>query len=197
MTRRSTLRLEITPSPSSNDHEVKVWVDDRDLLSELDALGLDPDDLFVPTPTLIPSAFPTTATLARCSCGVLGCGDVRVRIDAENPWILWTVDGLKSSLRFVRQDYEAEVLRAANDQTWEPPDRSAARLVRMGIPRVADHLDQLGVRFGWASGRVEAGKFTVSLFSPEGQVLVHVPAGGTPEALADRMLQALRDYFRP
>jgi hypothetical protein len=195
--RRSALRLEIQPAPTSNDHEVKVWVDDRDLLSEVGVLGLDPDDLFWPTPTLLPTAFPTTTTLARCSCGVVGCADMCVRIEEEHPCILWTVEGVAGTVRFLRQDYEAEVLRAAADCSWETPDRTAARLVRASIPLVSGHLDLLGLRFEWASGRVQAGSFTVSLASVRGQVLVHVPTIGPPEALAARMLEVLREYRGP
>jgi hypothetical protein len=194
---RSALRLEIRHTPPRKDHEVRIWVDDRDLLSGLDVLGLDPDDLFWPTPTLLPTAFPTTTTLARCSCGEVGCADVMVRIEQEHPCVLWTVEGVASTVRFLHQDYEAEVLRAAGDYSWETPDRTAARLVRERIPLVSEHLDRLGVRFEWASGRVQAGKFTVSLASVRGQVLLHVPASGPPEALAARMLEALREYRVP
>lgn len=197
MSRLSRLLLTVDPSPETNDHEVQIWIDGTNVLEPLSAMGLDPDDLFHGPNALRPDAYDTTVTIGRCNCGCLGCGDIDVRIELEGDHVLWARSG-RTAWRFSRADYETEIRRAMSDTSWETPDRTAARLVREGIPSIAHHLDDLGLKFDWASGRIEVGCFDVSLSGNEGQVMVRIASDRDPPArLAARMLERLLEEQPP
>jgi len=194
MSRRSTLRLTVERSLASNDHQVKIWIDDRDVLQEHDAIGLDPDDFFLPAPKVLSDA--EHAIVGRCSCGCLGCGDVTARIESEHPWVEWTIGGIPKPFRFVRQDYEAEIRRASDDRSWEDTDRLTERLVREAAPRFVDHLTRNhDLSFQWASMRADEKSVLVSLDRRGEQVLLRVAKNGdAPATLAERVIQTLARY---
>src|SRR5690242_19393563 len=89
---RSTLCIEIRPAPGSNDHEVRFLVDDRDFIAEqwADMLGLDPDDILREPCELL--RYDASGTIvARCSCGVVGCGSEAVSIARSSSVVTWSV----------------------------------------------------------------------------------------------------------
>jgi hypothetical protein len=214
-------RIEIRPSTSSNDHEVRFFGDETDILSTFwdDSLGLDPDDILVPACQLRASKSPHEALIARCSCGVIGCGDVTVLIQRANREIQWIhgadveaarvleagagpgsniaqVNSEHSARQIIGFDagqYEAEIERALADTTWETPDRTAARLLRT---RLESHiLKRYGFALQWASGRARPGTFTIALWLEPGpyQVLVRVPwKKESPEQIAEACADLLR-----
>lgn len=187
------LALRIRPSPGTNDHEVCILGDGEDLLARYwnETMGLDPDDLLIEPSLLRATPEPHSATIARCKCGVIECGSEAVEVRLDGEMVSWT-SGDRTFL-FPAGQYEAEVRRAERDTSWETPDRSAARLVRDAVDRAA--LSRHGLRFQWASGRVEPGKFTVSLVLEPGpyQVLVAVPVDQqVPEEVASASLEELR-----
>jgi len=185
----STLKLEIVPSPETNDHEVKIWADETELLSLASAMGLDPDDLFHQPQTLATSG---VALVGRCDCGCLGCGDINARIEHHDSTVTWSVDGAPQ-IHFARDAYLRELERARADTTWETPERTAARLVRAALPSFQLQLTERGLSFDWASGRGDAAHFVVSLRSAKGQVMVRIANDGDPpRRLAERMLEMLR-----
>lgn len=192
----STLRIEIVSSPETNDHAVRLLVDEVDILATLGGIGLDPIDFFFPQPALAATADPTSRTVGRCSCGVPGCGDIDIVVHRDGPCVVWSVSHVRNPAgdhRFDAVAHDAELERARVDHTWETPERTTARLVREGLGPVRARLERLGLRFDWASGRVEPGKHTVSLTheQPYRQLLVHVDASGSPEAIAAAMLERL------
>jgi hypothetical protein len=161
--------------------------------------------------------------VARCSCGVLGCGDIEVVISRAGDFVEWrqdlsvgedsrrvfvASDGTNSQgvriekdyepsariLKFLATDYFAEVERAINDTCWETPDRSAARLIRTAVPRSI--LEANGLTFCWASARLRSEEFTLSLSLQPGpyQVLVHLPWDGvTSDNIARQALDLLAE----
>lgn len=188
------LRILVRRSRETNDHEVRLFGDDVDLLprfGQQDSLGLDPDDILLSPCRLIPSEGSFDTVVGRCSCGCVGCGDVVVGIAADQGHILWNARGLEGC--FEADQYHTEVARALSDHSWETPERAAGRLVRERIDR--ERLALHGMTFSWASGRAAANQFVVALNLEPGpfQVLVSFPTGAClePDALSHRIVQAL------
>jgi hypothetical protein len=174
-----TLRLKILVRQShrTNDHEVVLLGDDQDLVARFDAtaMGLDPDDLLV-EPCPLVSRETSECLVGRCNCGVLGCGDARVRIAVNNDVVSWSaVYARQTPVYFDLEPYQKEIARALSDHSWETPDRAVARLVARGVDR--ELLARSGLNFAWASGRSARGRMTVSLLLEPGpyQLLVHTP----------------------
>lgn len=155
-------------------------------------MGLDPDDILIEPCPLIGEADRRLATVARCSCGIVGCGRVEVEIRRSNDRVVWecveyTDTGHPTTLEFLAQPYEAEIQRALHDHSWETPDRTAARLLASLLNR--DILTRNQLTFSWASGRTRQGMFTIALTlssaSGQCQILVHLPwTGELPDEIA-------------
>jgi hypothetical protein len=191
-------RIDIRPSPETNDHEVRFFGDGEDIIARFwnDMMGLDPDDILVTPCPLNASVKPHQAIVARCNCGVLGCGSVEVNIErtAEDIEWSWGKPDSPQTLRFVASGYDEEVRRALADSSWETPDRTAARLLADQVDRQA--LASHGLTFTWASGRVRQSAFSVSLKLEPGpyQILVHRPwSDEPPEEIARQCAAMLRE----
>ena len=201
MHRRTDFRIRVSASPESNDHQVRFEVDGADLIAGLwgDMLGLDPDEILTqPCPLSVDSA-ESVVTVARCSCGVTGCGSEHVTIGEKDGSVTW-LSGSRTVLRVDAAAYHSEVARALLDFSWETPDRTAARLFRTRVNPSA--LRAAGFILEWASGRVRDGRFTASLrLEEEGtyQVLVSIPwrklglrrSPAAPDVVADELIVEL------
>ena len=183
-----TFRTEIRPSPQTNDHEVRFFADGEDIIDRYwnGMIGLDPDDILVTPCPLLGGRESHRITVARCSCGEIGCGSVEVEVTRSRERVDWTWSrpGSSETLEFLAPVYDAEVTRRLSDTTWETPDRTAARLLAGTVDREA--LRRHGLSYSWGSGRVCKGTFTVSLNLEPGpyQVLVHLPCGSeSPEQI--------------
>ena len=79
------LSFNILPSPESNDHEIRILINDEDFLGR-DYLGLDPPSFF--------SQYNLDKNgevmIGRCTCGVEGCGDYSVTVVVNHDNVLWT-----------------------------------------------------------------------------------------------------------
>ena len=185
-------RIEIRPSPETNDHEVRFVADGVDIIDRhwREMIGLDPDDILVEPCELRSNTALPAVTVARCSCGVIGCGSIEVGIHRSEEYILWEYAERRNAhtplrLCFLAESYDAEIERALHDHSWETPDRTAARLLASMVRR--DVLARNQLTFSWASGRIQAEAFTISLMLEPGpyQVLLHVPwSGESPEEIA-------------
>ena len=189
----TSFQLVVLPSPDTNDHEVRFIVDGIDLIDSFceGSIGLDPDDVLLPG-ALTASSAPHVAVIARCDCGVIGCGDIEAEIKLVGEVVTWALgqeqSGTGPILRFAAASYMRELGRATADTSWETPERTAARLLRASVNQeiLAGHE----LRFLWASGRVRDYTFTVSLELSPGpfQVLLHIPwRGQSPAAIASEM----------
>jgi hypothetical protein len=193
-------RIHVSFSPDSNDHQVRFQAGGTDLIARFwgDMLGLDPDDILTqPCPLLAHCR--GTVTVARCSCGVTGCGSEEVAVTETGGQVTWSSGG-KTVMSVDALKYRSEVVRALNDFSWETPDRTAARLFKAKVDVGALQARSFG--FEWASGRVRGGQFTASLrLQEEGlyQVLVSVPwrnvglrqRPASPDVIADDLLAEL------
>jgi hypothetical protein len=171
--------IEIRPSPETDDHEVRFLAEGEDIIAKYwkVMMGLDPDDILVEPCPLRCGSDPHRATIARCGCGVIGCGSVEVEVVRSRTNVEWRWGSPDSteSLKFLARSYDSEVERALNDTSWETPDRTAARLLAGKVDRKA--LGRYGLSYSWASGRIHERALTVSLNLEPGpyQVLVHLP----------------------
>jgi hypothetical protein len=79
-----TLRLEVSPASddSGGGFQVEVFVNDVEMTSAGAGLGMDPYDVLIPENRLIASDSPRTTPIARCGCGVYGCGSTDVTISS-------------------------------------------------------------------------------------------------------------------
>jgi hypothetical protein len=148
------LRLWIQPSPDTNDHEARIEIDGADWLDP-DVLGLDPPDL------LRELSQPNGGTLlvGRCGCGVIGCGDVTVRLHRDATTVAWRSMADEGVLAFDASDYDAEVARFASDHAWEDLGRTVERLVG---DLFAGLKTRNGSDFQWASTRIAPGRVHAS-----------------------------------
>lgn len=192
MTEFKIISFQVVPSPETNDHEVKIFVDGRDFIAQHwpDMMGMDPDDI-LSYRKLSPRTDPHEATVVRCGCGVVGCGSASVRISFEGNQVLWdNWQGDKGeppaeTLAFDRNQYMRALEDAVQDHSWETPDRTAARILASMVDH--DALTTNSLKYQWASGRVRDDALTISLRGPKGchQILVHVPWNRqSPEEIA-------------
>jgi hypothetical protein len=157
----NVIALQFEASPVSNDYQVRPIIDDADLLQLLqeDSLGIDPTELFR-QPALGNAG---KLLIGRCSCEVVGCGDVIADISVADGFVTWRL-GVDQSYRFEIQQYLECFAGAAQDTTWESTGRTAERVVSS---LSFEQLEILGYRFQWASTRIRPGFVTLS-FSTEG-----------------------------
>jgi len=178
--RLPVFQIKVQPSPETNDHEVCLFADGKNLIEyfEKEMMGMDPDDLLVEPSPLHAYTEPHKAIIARCYCGVTGCGNVPVHINRDEAVVTWT--GIYSDVTgcFAPEQYEAEVERAVHDFSWETPDRTAARQIRNAIDK--DLLARNCLRFEGASDKAHSSTMTVSLEQRPGpyQLLLHLPWDG-------------------
>ena len=200
----SQIGFRVVPSPDTNDHAVLIFIDGRDLIQDHspDMMGMDPDEI-LHNRFLAPQVSPFEATVARCTCGVVGCGSATVEISTEGEAVVWdSWDGALAvsnpgRIVFQKTHYLEALTKAVNDHSWETPDRTAARLLETKVDR--NFLLSHELEYQWASGRVEDGKFTVSLRGPGSfhQILVHVTwSHERPEEIAEKAAQNLRQHPR-
>ena len=187
------LTISVRPSPSTNDHEVLLFASLDNLISRFDddAMGLDPDDLLRSPCALVPGPSPRQVRIARCDCGVVGCGDVEVTVARDGEHVTWSADGATVDVRFDATSYLAELDRAMADHSWETPDRTAARLIADGVDRA--WLAERDLHVTWASGRIRPDTMTIALATTGYQLLVHQPwQGEPPSVIADACCTLLR-----
>jgi hypothetical protein len=194
------VEFRVYPSPETNDFEVRVFVDDEDFLRKHwpEMIGMDPYDI-LSHDVLAPGNTPRGVMIARCSCGVWGCGNVSAQISQEGDTVLWdawmedTEASTSGRLQFDKKLYLQAVERAIEDKSWESPDRTAARLLSTILD--SEMLAANGLSFQWASGRIRKDAFTVSLGHPPDchQILVHTSwKRETPEEIAELAARVLK-----
>jgi hypothetical protein len=192
VTQLNTIAFRIVPSPNTNDHEVKIFVDGRDFIARHwpDMMGMDPDDV-LSYRELLPRDESHEATVIRCGCGVVGCGSVWVRISTKDDHVIWDSwqrdkgNPPAGTLVFSHGQYTQAVRDAVEDHSWETPDRTAARI----LGSLVDHgaLATHSLKYQWASGRIRDSTLAISLaLQPsDDQIVVHIPWNEqTPDEIA-------------
>ncbi len=105
--------------------------------------------------------------IARCECGVYGCGMTDATIVREGGAVHW--DWLHEApmdhgVTFDADEYDAEVARVATDHRWERPEGTTARLVLERVDR-AKRAEQ-GLTVSWvAKDHADPDVFKVTLLA--------------------------------
>ena len=179
------ISFNILPSPETNDHEIRILIDDEDFLGN-DYLGLDPLSFFSQ------DNFDKNGELmvGRCTCGVEGCGDYAVDVVVNQNNISWTNDnGL--NLVFDKQDYDHSIDTAKNDYSWEDIKRKVERLTT-NILKLSQTKDNY--HFNWASARINDKQITLSYSKNGDQKLFDIVWDGQSESnVVHNAKQFLRD----
>lgn len=139
------LTFNILPTEESNDHQVRILIDDVDWLGE--ELGIDPPEFFKQTNFLTDGEL----LIGRCSCGVVGCGDVIVNVTSDEETVNWiTADEQK--LAFDKEEYSRTIETARTDFSWEDLNRKVER----HVSELFKNTSIFGMlTFDWASCRIE------------------------------------------
>lgn len=175
---------------------VQVWINGIEMTERAAGLGMDPYDLLVPHNRLLPEHVPVTVPIARCGCGVYGCGETDVEIVQRESIVTWR--WLKEKPGREKSEFDAgryleELARMSNDCSWETADRTAGRLILARFPSSATARD---LRPDWleSAGR-DREKFLVCVrYAERYQVYIAFDwQGHTPESLAEEVIQQLTE----
>ncbi|MEU7946777.1 hypothetical protein AB0C50_19045 [Micromonospora taraxaci] len=191
-----SLRLEVSPTPrAGGDFHVQVYVNGTEMTAAGAGLGMDPYEVLVPTNRLVAVSQPRTVPIARCDCGVYGCGstDVTITRDGDRVHWDWSIEvPMMRGVSLAAAEYDAEVARVAADHSWETPERSAGRRVLTDMDR--ERLLTYNLRPSWvANDYRDQELFRVALeFNGDYQVFVDTPwRGRSPEELAGEVCATL------
>ncbi|MBL7786194.1 MAG: hypothetical protein JNM36_09840 [Chitinophagales bacterium] len=155
----NTLSFDILPINEYHDYEVRILIDNSDILGN-DYLGIDPPEFFEQHNLLTAGRI----LIGRCSCGVVGCDDYPVYVNVFNDKVIWTNDdGL--NLAFDKSAYEKTILHAKIDHTWESKERRIERLTS-DVLKNTKTIDDY--KFDWTSARIKENIIMVS-YSKDGQ----------------------------
>jgi hypothetical protein len=193
-----SLRLEVAaidPAITGGEFELLIFVNDVELTSIGAGMGMDPYYVLIPTNKLVASAQPHTVPIARCDCGIYGCGATDATIARRGGLVHWDwlyQAPIDRSVQFDATEYDREIARVASDHSWETPERTAGRLVLTDIDR--DHLLTYGLTPQSAGNdRYNPRMFWVALqLDDDYQVLVDTPwLDRSPQQLAAAVCAAL------
>jgi hypothetical protein len=192
-----SLRLAVVPVPddSGGGFQVEVYVNGTEMTSAGAGLGMDPYDLIVPTNRLLATPRPRTVPIARCSCGVYGCGSTDVVIHGDGDLVHWDwliEVPMARRVSFSADRYSAEVERVVGDHSWETAERTAGRFVLTHLDREA--LLVHGLVVSWvANDHRDPGLFRVALrLDDDYQIFVDIPwRDRGPEELAEEVGEIL------
>jgi hypothetical protein len=122
----NVIAFHFEASPTSNDDQVRPVIDGVDLLRTLadDSLGIDPPEFFR-QPAL---GHDGTLLIGRCSCGVVGCGNVQVDVAVADQSVTWRLR-LDDTYQFELGQYLESFKSASANTAWESVGRTAERLV--------------------------------------------------------------------
>ena len=187
--------VESVPDEGGGGFQVLVFVNEVEMTKSGAGLGMDPYDVLVPDNKFLPVPGGRTFGVARCTCGVYGCGSTDVTVTSSGDVITWKWSlevPMDHPVSFARGEYLAEVERLSGDHSWETPERTAGRLVWAGLD--AARLRAEGLGLSWLGNAWSApNDFRVCLnFENAYQVFLRIPWGDdSPLELALRVLATL------
>jgi hypothetical protein len=154
------IRFEVKPAHESvGGYEVLVFVNETEMTAAGAGMGMDPYDVFVPNNRLAATTQSRRVPIARCECGVYGCGATDVSVLRDGDLVHWEAP-MNREVTFSATEYDAEVSRLAADQSWESPDRAAGRMILTDVDRTA--LARYDLRVSWvANDHRDASRFCV------------------------------------
>lgn len=163
------LSFRFARSPETNDDEVRVLIDGRDLLeADDDHLGLDPPDFFA-QPGLLSGGW---VTFARCGCGDVGCGSRGAEVLFSGDTVTWQEGPARLGV-FSLPAYTGSIRSAARDTSWESTARTAERLVEQ-LDFAVVTGPEFDFAFEFASARNKPGFITLAFRGRQLQRLFEV-----------------------
>ena len=167
------LSFEISSSSESNDHQIRILIDEEDLVGE-DYLGLDPPDFFRQKNLLKGGEL----IVGRCTCGVRECCDYSIQNSILEHNVSWLAEYPfdEREISFSRNEYFNVVQKAAIDFSWEDHNRKAERLVSAIFEKQGVEHNET---FDWASARIKQNIITLSFTDNFDQTLYEVEWDGT------------------
>ncbi len=192
-----TLRFAVEPvlENVNRGFEVQIFINDVEMTSAGAGLGMDTNDLLLPSNKFHPRNEPHQVAVARCECGVYGCGSTDILVTSDVAVVHWDwliEKPMRRRVTFDRDAYVQEVERLEFDRSWETPERVATRLVAKGAASLP--LVERGLRYAF-SGNYHADPtiFSVSLsLGDQYQVFLHIPWNDrAPGQLAQEIISVL------
>ena len=132
------------------DFQVCVHVNGVELTSTAAGHGMDPRDLLIGGAGLGATSEPRTVPIARCTCGIYGCGSTDITITRDGDFVHWDWTKEIPQARALGADfahrprttfdavqYDVEAARVAQDHAWETSGVTAYRLLVTGLERKA------------------------------------------------------------
>ena len=166
-------------STETNDHQARLLIDGKDWLGP-EFSGLDPPMLKA---ELLDKGV-GSLIVGRCWCGLVGCRDANVEVTRTERSVQWSGPGA-ALLRFNPAQYDAEVIRFAEDTSWETVGRT--------VEREVEHIFRGttikgGLAFEWASTRLQEGVVHLSFSKGRRQKLLKIRWDGA--SVADALNRA-------
>ena len=190
-----TLRLAVAPiEHDAGDFEVQIYLNDVEVTSKGAGLGMDPYAVLIPVNRFVATEEPRDVPVARCTCGVYGCGvtDATIVLEGDRVRWDWKVEvPMNRAVVFDAGAYEQELRRVTGDHSWETPERTAGRLV---LSSIAEADLPAGLRIDWVGNDWrDPSRLQVCLaIGGEYQVFVSFDwRGHTPESLAAEVRRLL------
>lgn len=192
-----TIRFAIEPilDEGNRGFEVQIFVNGIEMTRAGAGLGMDTNDLLIPEVRFRPKSKPHQVAVARCDCGVYGCGSTDVMITAEDSVVHWDwliEKPMHRRVTFDRAQYDQAVDLLDTDRSWETPEREAVRIVATACR--SQHLEDHGLQYsGAADHYADRSLFEVSLIlDDEYQLFLRTPwAGRTAEHLAADVMSTI------
>jgi len=158
------LSFKILPSPETNDHEVRILIDNEDILGS-DYLGIDPS-IFFNQDNLDKNG---ELMIGRCCCGVDECCDYPIIVTiTEN--VTWT-DKYGLNLSFDKEEYLNLINRSRTDYSWEDIKR---RVERLTSDVLKHSKTKNNYQFKWASARINDKQITLCYSNNDDQLLFNL-----------------------
>jgi len=145
------LTFSFSPSESSNDHQARVIMDGVDVVESIDheALGIDPPEFFRQDALRSSGAL----LIGRCSCGCVGCCDIRVEVLRTGTQVIWRSEyPSMKEISFEQISFDEAIKTASQDTSWETIERKIERQIGLLDFRT---FEDRGLIFDWASARFD------------------------------------------
>lgn len=193
------LRLQVEPlgNESGGGFEVQIFVNEVEMTRAGAGIGMDTNDLLVPSNRFRPQNEPHRVPVARCDCGVYGCGATDVVITRDDDVVHWDWQietPMNRRATFRSHEYLAEIDRFEDDRSWETSERTAVRLIAPGAS--SQLLRTQGLEYAWAADWHEDTELFVVTFTFDRSYQVFVWFawdGHTPKSLAAEVAETLQD----
>ncbi len=123
----SQLSFKFNAGEDSSYHEVRIFIDENDLLADSDMIGIDPVEFFEQKALLDSGKL----YIGRCNCGVIGCGSWDLTVSRTENTVEWSLENPEDTKYvFDLAEYERLIQESAENKAWETVDRTAERFVR-------------------------------------------------------------------